>query len=305
MLIRTEDANSEQLIEEYNWAAGAELADSLGADIINSSLGYYLFDVPEQNYTYSQLNGTTTISAKAANIAFETGMLVVNSAGNEGDNEWKYIITPADALGSLATGAVDSEGNYAAFSSIGPSADGRIKPDVMAMGKSTVVQRLTGEIGTSNGTSFSAPLISGMAACLWQVFPNATAAELRQLIIESGTIYSNPNNMLGYGIPKFSIYTDSVIRPFFNSYSSLNIFPNPTDSTLKVWVPNEFSGKVTEVQILSTLGKLEYSFTITCNGEYINFELPKSLVNGSYILSLRVNEIVKTGMFLKASKNGG
>jgi subtilisin family serine protease len=232
-------------------------------------------------------------------------MLVVNSAGNEGDNEWKYIITPADALGSLATGAVDSEGNYAAFSSIGPSADGRIKPDVMAMGKSTVVQRLTGEIGTSNGTSFSAPLISGMAACLWQVFPNATAAELRQLIIESGTIYSNPNNMLGYGIPKFSIYTDSVIRPFFNSYSSLNIFPNPTDSTLKVWVPNEFSGKVTEVQILSTLGKLEYSFTITCNGEYINFELPKSLVNGSYILSLRVNEIVKTGMFLKASKNGG
>ncbi len=302
MLIRTEDANSEQLIEEYNWAAGAELADSLGADIINSSLGYYVFDVPEQNYSYSQLNGESTISAKAANIAFETGMLVVASAGNEGDNYWKYIITPADAFGSLAVGAVDSEGNYATFSSIGPSADGRIKPEVAAMGKATVIQRLTGEIGTSNGTSFSAPLISGMAACLWQLYPNATAAELRQLIIESGTLYANPNSLLGYGIPQFSIYADSVIRPFFNSNSSLNIFPNPTDSTLKVWVPTEFSGKVAEIQIMSTIGKLEYSFTVVCNGEYINFELPKSLVNGSYVLSLRVNEIVKTGKFLKASK---
>lgn len=305
MLIRTEDANSEQLIEEYNWAAGAELADSLGADIINSSLGYYVFDVPEQNYTYSQLNGTTTISAKAANIAFETGMLVINSAGNEGDNEWQYIITPADAFGSLAIGAIDSEGIYAAFSSIGPSADGRIKPDVVAMGKSTVIQRLTGEVGSSNGTSFSAPLISGMAACLWQLYSNATAAELRQLIIECSTLYSNPNNLLGYGVPQFSIYADSVQRPFLNSNNSLNIFPNPADNTLKVWVPSEFSGKNAEIQILSTLGKLEYSHLITCNGEYINFELPKSLVNGNYILTLRVDEIVKTGKFLKAAKNGG
>lgn len=305
MLIRTEDANSEQLIEEYNWAAGAEFADSLGADIINSSLGYYTFDVPEQNYSYNQLNGTTTMSSKAANIAFDLGMLVVASAGNEGYNQWQYIITPSDALGSLAVGAVDINGTYAAFSSIGPSADGRIKPDVVAMGKSTVVQRITGEVGTSSGTSFSAPLISGMAACLWQRFPNATVTQLRQLIIESSSLFLNPNNLLGYGIPKFSIYADSVSKPFFNSYSSLNIFPNPTDSTIKVWVPTEFTGKVAEVQILSTYGKLEYSITAICIGEYINFELPKSLVNGSYVLSLRVNDIVKTGKFLKASKNGG
>jgi hypothetical protein len=150
VLIRSEDTSSEQVIEEYNWAAAAEYADSLGVDIINSSLGYYLFDVEGQNYTHNDLDGETTPSAQAANAAFSRGMLVIASAGNEGNNTWQRIITPSDAFGSIAVGAVDASGNYASFSSIGPSADGRVKPDVSAMGKATVVQKSQQHVGLWN-----------------------------------------------------------------------------------------------------------------------------------------------------------
>lgn len=148
LLLRTEDASTEKLIEEANWLIAAEFADSAGADLINSSLGYTTFDDPKTDHRYKDLDGNTTIITKAADLAAAKGIVVVNSAGNDGSNSWKYISAPADADSILAVGAVDASGNYAAFSSIGPSYDGRVKPDVAAQGQNAIIGYPNGNIGT-------------------------------------------------------------------------------------------------------------------------------------------------------------
>jgi serine protease AprX len=202
-LLRTEDAASEFRIEEYNWLAGAEFADSVGADIINSSLGYTRFDDPAQNYTYNDLDGQTTIVARAANKAFSRGILVVSSAGNYGAQSWRYIGSPADAHGALAVGGTNNTGQRVNFSSVGPSADGRVKPEVMAQAQGVAVLNLVGSTGNANGTSFSAPLVAAMAACLWQKFPKATNEQIQNAIIRSADRYMMPDSLYGYGIPDF------------------------------------------------------------------------------------------------------
>ncbi len=221
-LIRTEDASTEQLIEEYNWAAGAEFADSVGADIINSSLGYTVFDIESQNHRYPDLNGGTTPVTMAANMAASKGIVVVVSAGNEGNSSWYYISAPADSPMALTVGAVDSRKEKADFSSFGPTADGRIKPDVCAMGKGTVLAIPNGSVGTSNGTSFSAPIISGMVACLWQAKPELTGQELVALIRSASSSNSSPNNSIGYGIPDFAFIIQNDEEESF-AY----LWPNP------------------------------------------------------------------------------
>jgi len=205
ILLRTEDVDSEFLIEEFNWVCGAEYADSAGADILNSSLGYTTFDNPAMNYSYMDLNGINGIASRGAKKASEKGILVINSAGNSGSNSWFYIGVPADSDEILAVGAVDSLEVITNFSSRGPSYDGRIKPDVAAMGKDVVLANGNGGIQTGNGTSFSAPIMAGMAACLWQSNPNLTNMHLRQAIIESCDQFNNPDSEKGYGIPDFGI----------------------------------------------------------------------------------------------------
>ncbi len=202
-LLRSEDDRSEKIIEEYNWVSAAEFADSVGADIINSSLGYTEFDDTTQDHTYADLDGKTTICTKGANMASAKGILVVNSAGNEGDKPWKYIGAPADGADVLTIGAVDASRTKAAFSSFGPTSDGRIKPTVSAQGAGALVARVDGSYSPSNGTSFSSPIVAGMAACLWQTNPNSTNTELITHIIKSASMANNPDNSLGYGIPDF------------------------------------------------------------------------------------------------------
>ncbi len=202
-LLRTEDAASEYRIEEYNWLAGAEFADSVGADIINSSLGYTVFDDVSQNYSYADLDGSTAVVTRAANMAFSRGMLVVNSAGNYGTQSWKYLGAPADGHGVLAVGGTDSQGNIASFSSLGPTADGRIKPQVVAQGQGVSIVNYLGTVSTANGTSFSSPLISGLSACLWQRFPEATNVEITNAIIKSADRYSLPDSAYGFGMANF------------------------------------------------------------------------------------------------------
>ncbi|MFM7176276.1 MAG: S8/S53 family peptidase [Bacteroidota bacterium] len=205
LLLRSENAPAEAIIEEYNWASAAEYADSAGAKIINSSLGYTVFDDPSQNHTYANLDGNTTPITIAADIASSKGMVVCNSAGNEGNGSWFRISAPADADSILAVGAVDAGGLNVGFSGKGPSADGRVKPDVSAVGFGTIVAdpwNGTGVFGGS-GTSFSSPLIAGMVATLWQCSPNATSQAIIDAIRQSGTISSNPDSLLGYGIPDF------------------------------------------------------------------------------------------------------
>lgn len=204
-LLRTEDASVEFKNEEDNWVVGAEFADSVGADIINSSLGYFLFDDPAMDHSYSEMDGNTTRVTRAANIAASRGILVFCSAGNEGDSPWHYIIAPSDGDSVVSVGAVDANGVKAAFSSFGPAFGGAVKPNVSAMGQNTALQNTNGLITTGSGTSFSSPVLAGMAACLWQAYPEFPAMEIKQIIEESASQYDNPDSLLGYGIPDFNI----------------------------------------------------------------------------------------------------
>lgn len=203
-LLRSEDNATETLAEEDYWAAAVEFADSVGVDVVSSSLGYQDFDEEEMDHTYQELNGHTALISRTASMLARKGIIHVNSAGNDGMNVWKKINFPADATDILAVGAVNMLKNNAAFSSVGPSDDGRVKPDVMALGSPAAVVDGRGVIGYNMGTSFSAPIIAGMVTCLWQALPQKTAIEIMDLVRQSGSNYYTPNNVMGYGIPDFN-----------------------------------------------------------------------------------------------------
>lgn len=200
-LFRSEDAATEYPIEEHNWVCAAERVDSAGGDVISSSLGYNQFNDPALNHTYNDMNGDNTIAAVGADLAARKGILVVNAAGNEGDKAWKYISTPADGDSVLAVGAITVKGVIAAFSSYGPSADGRIKPDVVSMGVNTTIQGADNTIAAGSGTSFACPNMAGLATCLWQGFPEYNNMTIIDALRRSAPLFQNPNERMGYGIP--------------------------------------------------------------------------------------------------------
>ena len=231
VLCVTENDISEYRLEEYNWLFAAEFADSLGVDVVNSSLGYYDFDDPAMNYSYDDMYQNISVSSRAAKILASKGVAVVNSAGNEGRSFWKYLGFPADTPEILTIGSVTRDSLYSSFSSLGYETDGApVKPDLAAMGSSTVLVNPSGSIFNSSGTSYSAPLVSGMVASLWGAFPEYSAQELIQEVRSTGSQYSNPDNRLGYGIP------DS--RRLFGVLSGrpraegLSVFPNPVQGRL-------------------------------------------------------------------------
>lgn len=233
-LIRTEDNASEYPIEEYNWVIGAEYADSIGADIINSSLGYNYFDGDFQNYAPEDMDGKTAVVTRGAQFAFSKGMLVVCSAGNEGAKTWKNITAPADGPDVLTVAAMDVDSIRAPFSSFGPTYDLRVKPDVTAMGRATAMQSITGALVFGDGTSFSSPVIAGFAACLWQAMPQLKNAELLQLLRQSAHHYSQPDFSFGYGIPDFKKALSLASNIIGSQSDKLKIYPNPFDDYLFV-----------------------------------------------------------------------
>lgn len=202
-LFVTEDTFSESGAEEDYWAAAAEYADSVGVDIITSSLGYYNYDDRSTSYHYWDLDGKTALISRSASLIASRGMLLLNSAGNNGNDSWKKIIVPGDARDMLTVGAVDTEGTNCNFSSVGNTADGRIKPDVVALGCKAAILATDGTISEASGTSFSAPILCGMAACLWQACPNLRPKDLIRLIQQSGNNSKHPDNIFGYGLPDF------------------------------------------------------------------------------------------------------
>ena len=227
-LLRSEDTGSEHRIEEENWVSAAEFADSAGVDVINTSLGYSTFDDTLQSYTYKEMDGRTTRISKGAVMAASKGILVVVSAGNEGNKLWKYITTPADADSILAVGAVDTYGTVASFSSVGPSFDGRIKPDIAALGVGTVAQGLGSGLIGCNGTSCSAPVISGLAACLWQANYQLSNIEIIEMIKQSSSQYQNPDTLIGYGLPNFANALSRIGADLpYSSIRIKGIYPNP------------------------------------------------------------------------------
>ena len=229
-LLRSEDAATETVAEEYNWEAAAVWADSAGADIINSSLGYTQFDNGIASHSYAQMDGNSTVVTRAADRAASKGILVVNSAGNEGASAWHYIGAPADGDSVLAIGAVNKDRKVAGFSSRGPSVDGRIKPNVCAMGEGTLVCGGSGNIGPANGTSFSGPLIAGAVACLWQANPDKTAMEIFDAVQRSAHKYHAPDADYGYGIPNFG-YANMLLKNMasdaYYTEQKLLVYPNP------------------------------------------------------------------------------
>ena len=268
LLLTTEDVSSETKREEANWLFGAEMADSVGVDVINTSLGYNLFDNAAQNYKYSDMNGDRALATRAADWAAQTGILVVASAGNEGTSAWKYVGTPADADSIIAVGAVSSNRVIASFSSYGPSADGRIKPELSAQGAGTVIGNTNSSVGTSNGTSFSSPLMAGFVASFWQAFPKLTNMQVREYLIRSASQYENPNDRVGYGIPNFDkayeiAELESLIAELKKTGKEVAVFPNPFSDPqgVKVWVLKDDAGQNFEFSLVDIAGKPVWSFS--------------------------------------------
>lgn len=227
----TEDISSEQPIEEDNWLSAAERSDSIGVDLINSSLGYNLYDQPHTSYTYANMDGQTSLIVRAANKAVAKGIFVVQAQGNEGAGAWIYMLTPADGDSVYSVGSVNGSGAWGQ-SGYGPTYSGTIKPDGVCMGMGVVVLASSCNTGTTNGSSFASPTMCGAIACLWQAHPDLTVWELRDLLRKSSSHFSNPNNTLGYGIPDFCMAHNIVLgveeAPVVPT--DYVVFPNPTQT---------------------------------------------------------------------------
>ncbi len=281
-LFRTEDAASETPLEETLWVEAAERSDSLGVDIINTSLGYTTFDNSNYNYSYSDMNGETTFITRGAEIGSSRGMLLVTSAGNSGNSPWKYISAPADANSVFTVGAVNSVETIASFSSYGPTADGRVKPDVLGQGQNVyIVNYISGNNALSNGTSFSSPVMTGVIACFWQAFPNKTNMEIMDIVRKSADRYSNPTDHYGYGVPDFEAAFNVTLSNDEFELDGFSIFPNPVEDNLTIEIANS-SIKDYSISIYNILGKEVIKFENT-QTNVINVS---SLNGGVYLLSL-------------------
>lgn len=294
-LFITEDANNETPLEESLWVEAAEKADSLGVDVLNTSLGYTTFDNSNYNYNYEDMDGKTTFISRGAEIAFSRGMIVVNSAGNEGNDPWHYISAPADAVSVLSLGAVQSSGSIANFSSFGPTSDGRVKPDVCAQGAGVYIINNAGNIATSNGTSFSSPVLAGAITCLWQAFPEKSNAEIVQLVKESAHLFANPTNQEGYGIPNletvFNMLNSESLQPIVDE---IILYPNPVQNEIHFLMPLEINS--VEVLIVNMLGQKIIESVIDRTNPMMELYF---LQKGIYFTQLLYNNKVETIKILK------
>ncbi len=293
-LFKTEDVGSEFRIEEFNWVAAAEYADSLGVDIINSSLGYTTFNDPAMNYTYEDLTGQKGICSRGADIAVEKGMLVVNSAGNEGDGKWKYIGTPADGHNVISVGAVRANGSRASFSSFGPTPDGRLKPNVSAQGSRAVVAGMRGySVTTTDGTSFSSPIMAGAITSLWSAFPDKTNWEIKDAVEAAGHQTTAPDSSLGYGIPNFLMSylilqedPTIIIAPEGRVFHSKKIVKNRLDLLIET-----DNSTTVNYSLMNKLNQNLFMGTAFLNkNEFKKFDIPllSKLPKDIYILKIEI-----------------
>ena len=283
----TEYTPTETPAEEAWWVEALERSDSLGVDVVNTSLGYRSFDNPNYDYSYEDLDGQTTFSARGANIAFDKGMILVTSAGNGGNTSFPTVGTPGDSPGTLTIGAVSSNGNYVSFSSIGPTVDGRIKPDVMAQGASAAVISTSGGVDSSNGTSFSSPIMAGVVTCLWQARLQTPNGTIMQIVRESANLYNNPTDEMGYGIPNFEDAYAALQQLGLEDeflMSNFALYPNPVTSKINISFPEEISNAT--FTIYSILGNKVLSTEISRSLNSVNME---ALNSGMYIASINSN----------------
>lgn len=302
-LYRTEDVNSEYPIEEQNWAAGAERADSLGVDVCSVSLGYYTFDNAVFNYTYANMNGDFTMIARASDIAAKKGMMIVAAAGNEGNGAWHYIISPADADSIVAVGAVSTSGVVGSFSSYGPSSDGQIKPTLAAVGVSaTIASSTTGLPVTGSGTSFACPNLAGLITCLWQAFPEVNNISIINNLQMAANRFNNPDNRTGYGIPNMKkafvqlqkqLYSQNIV---LNNCRTTLQWSAKADSVISVHVERKLPTDLDYVTINSQNSAGAFSMR---NFNYVD-ELA-AIPNGTIRYRIRMNIAADTTFFLDSA----
>jgi len=294
LLCSTENSDQETRIEEIAWTEAAEYADSLGVDVLNTSLGYSDFDGVDYDYSYRDMDGRSTYISRAASLCASRGMILCNSAGNSGDDLWYYITAPADANNILAVGAVDSTNLLANFSSRGPTFDARIKPDVTAMGERTGAQYRDGRLTRGNGTSYASPVMAGSVATLWQAFPDIPASELIHMIRQSGHRSMNPDSHYGFGTPNMLHAYHSITRtPAKMILGAIEIWPNPAREQIMIRIPE--TGEQ-QVQLYDLSGRTAYSRNVHLPGE---LELPNSLSEGIYIIEIRTSGNIYRSRLLK------
>lgn len=289
LLCTTEDAERETRLEEIAWIEAAEFADSLGVDVINTSLGYSDFDGTAFDYSYRDLDGKTSFISRAASITASRGIVSCNSAGNEGDDSWFYITPPGDAFHILTVGAVDLNNRIANFSSRGPSFDARIKPDVTALGVASGLQSSQGGVTRGNGTSFASPILAGSVASLWQAYPDLSASELIHWVRQSGDRHKNPDSTYGFGLPNFSQTYHAITNvPAHFPAGELELWPNPARDFLMIRVPEEFPEEQ-EIRFYDIQGRIQATAWSGLPGEVA---LPPSLSPGMYLVVIRTSSTI-------------
>lgn len=299
-LVRTEDVASEKPIEESNWIVGAEYADSVGVDIISTSLGYTTFDSPFINHVYADLDGRTSSMSIASTMAVRKGIFVLNAAGNDGGGSWNYIGIPADADSICTVGSVNGSGVHSGFSSVGPTADGRIKPDLSTRGEGTYVCYPSGFFAGGDGTSFATPILAGAVACLWQANPTKTNMEILQALKATASQSTNPDNSYGWGIPNMctahNLLNGTILGMNESVHSNhIKIYPNPVKSQISF----SLDQKVEYAQISDVMGKvIELSITDKGNGQH-TIELNNRMPAGVYFISIKTSQGLINSKFIK------
>jgi len=306
-LLRSEDADTEFPVEEDYWIIAAEFADSVGCDVINTSLGYTTFDNPIFNHTYSEFDGKTMRISKAANLAVDKGIVVVCSAGNSGKDYWGHIVVPSEAEKVLCVAAVDTSKVVADFSSRGFTGEGFLpKPDISAMGADVSLVGGGGSLGIGSGTSFSSPVLAGFAACLVGAFPEKSASEIIEIIRKSGDRYPANDVEYGYGIPNFAklfgaeidttTTTDTTTVNVINvEESNVMIYPNPFTNRLSILSGTSYN----HFELISFEGKKVFSTSIHSSTSEISSEALSNLSKGVYFAVLKGDRKVKSLKLIK------
>jgi len=299
ILVITEEVATEYRVEEFNWVRGAEYADSLGVDIINSSVGYWDFDDPSMDYTVKDLDGKTAVITKGASIAAQKGILIVNSVGNYGGRGASSLVAPADAKGILSVGSVNTDLARSGFSSQGPTADGRLKPELVTFGGSPVLVRFNGAVGASSGTSFSAPQITALAAGLWQAKPEWKKDELIDNLLRSGTQYKKPDNLLGYGIPNFYQALYGEILSLEEAVEiEWKVYPNPLVSDV---ISIHFgTGLQSTFELIEMTGKTLITSELSRNSSKTAYQVQLNGIRpGLYLIQMREGAYIKQTKLLR------